>query len=117
MAIAAVIVVMPIVGFVGYVAASNIFGQGIGARKQTTLQSMTTIRSALLQYNLDHGSYPPSLNALVPKYLAASPVDTWKRPFVYSPTPSGTNPFILSSTGASGQDVIDYWKEKELLNK
>lgn len=76
---------------------------------------MGTVVNAIRQYQLDNGGYPPTLNALVPKYLTSAPTDAWKRPFVYSvsaPLPSGepvTPPFILESTGADGKSVIDYW--------
>ena len=115
-------VVLLIIGLLMSVAIMNFAGQGKEARKKTTMQSMATIHTTLTQYNLDNGTYPPTLDLLVPKYLAEMPRDAWKRAFVYFPnTATGatsSKPFTLYSKGESGEDnaedSVDYWKEKDL---
>jgi type II secretory pathway pseudopilin PulG len=38
-------------------------------------QTLTSMRAAIAKYRADNGTYPPSLAALVPKYLAKVPTD------------------------------------------
>jgi general secretion pathway protein G len=107
-------VVLLIIGLLMSVAAFNFIGQGEEARKRTTVQSMKIIDGAIKQYQLSTGAYPPTIAALVPKYLEKEPLDAWKRPFVYfvSSDPSSNKPFTLMSTGKSGEqggkDGIDF---------
>jgi hypothetical protein len=88
-------------------------GGGTAARRAATLSTMKNVESMLKTYNLDYGVYPPSLEALVPKYTERAPSDAWLRPFEYSSKPSGTHPFELYSTGSSGTpgdpDNIEFW--------
>lgn len=116
-------VVLLIIGLLMSVAVINIVGQGETARKSTTIQTMNVVTSAIKQYQLQHGDYPSTLDLLVPKYLDYKPTDAWKRPLVYFPnSASGSTsqrPYTLYSKGKSGEDsnaedVIDYWKEKEI---
>lgn len=118
-------VVLLIIGLLMSVAVINIVGRGDDARKATTIQSMNVITSALKQYQLQHGDFPPTLDALTPKFLEDRPVDAWKRAFVYFPNSAtgatSTRPYTLYSKGKGGEegnseDVIDYWKEKELAS-
>lgn len=116
-------VVLLIIGLLMSVAVINIVGRGDDARKATTIQSMNIVTSAIKQYQLQHGDYPSTLDLLVPKYLEDKPTDAWKRAFVYFPnSASGSTsqrPYTLYSKGKGGEegnaeDVIDYWKEKEI---
>jgi general secretion pathway protein G len=108
--------VVMIMGVLIGIAAWNIIGQGDKARKQATFASMKTVESMLKTYNLDYGVYPPTLDALVPKYTEKPPTDAWKRRIQYSIGSSGgAHPFELFSTGPSGEagnaDNIDWWVE------
>lgn len=114
--IAVFVLAAMIVGLLLLVAAMNVVSGTTVTRRMTAAQRMNMIASAITQYQLDCGDYPITLAALTPKYIAEAPVDTWDRPYVYAPTPGGENPFKLSSAGAAGQDVIDYWKEKGLAS-
>ena len=58
---------------------------------------------ALKRYRLEHGSYPASLNDLVPKFLAAAPIDFMDgKPLRYKLRPDGD--FLLYSVGEDGVD-------------
>ena len=60
---------------------------------------------AVLRYQKDTGSYPPSLKALVPRYLEAVPIDPFggatRPPLIYHKTASG---FLLYSLGPDMKD-------------
>ena len=100
--------------FVGFTAFANLFLLGdVPHRGMTEQQRMNVIVSAIKQYQLDHGDYAPTLAALTPEFLEETPIDAWRRPFVYAPTPGGVHPFTLYSTGASGKDMIDHWNPPE----
>lgn len=115
-------VVLLIMGLLMSVAVYNIIGQGDEARRRTTVTSMNTINTALTQYNLDNGTFPATIDSLVPKYLQEQPRDAWKHTFVYFPNTGGVGggkPFTLYSKGKGGEesgnseDYVDYWKERE----
>jgi general secretion pathway protein G len=113
--------VIMIIGLLMGVAVWNIVGQSGKARRSTTVASMRQIDSMLKAYVLDYGAYPPTLDSLVPKYTEKLPVDAWKRPFNYTPTPSGQHKFELYSNGESdstgnSNDIIDFWKVDEQGN-
>jgi general secretion pathway protein G len=57
---------------------------------------LATLNAALEKYHTDHGSWPEgdTLDALVPGYLPALPVDPWGRPYVYEN--NGRRPLILT---------------------
>ncbi len=106
--------VVMIMGLLIGVVAWNIGTRGSEARKATTIASMRQVESMLKAYQLDHGTFPPTLQTLVPKYTEKLPQDSWKRPLVYAPNAAGSaKPYILYSTGESGeqgnQDNIDIW--------
>jgi prepilin-type N-terminal cleavage/methylation domain-containing protein len=45
-------------------------------------QDLETIKDAIKRYRVDTlGQYPPSIDALVGKYLAIKPVDPWGSPY------------------------------------
>lgn len=113
--------VVMIIGVLIGVAAWNIGSQGTKARRAATVATMKTVESMLKTYNLDYGMYPPTVNALVPKYTEKVPVDAWKRPIVYAANPVGSpKPYTMYSPGENGQagdnDDIDIWTVDEQPN-
>lgn len=113
--------VVMIIGVLIGVAAWNIGSQGTKARRAATVATMKTVESMLKTYNLDYGMYPPTVNALVPKYTEKVPVDAWKRPIVYAANPAGSpKPYTMYSPGENGQagdnDDIDIWTVDEQPN-
>ena len=113
--------VVVIMGLLISVAAVNILGRGEAAKIATTKASMATTASMLKNYSLSEGNFPAALSNLVPKYMEKIPMDAWKRPLIYIPGQSsssgGQHPFVLYSTGQSGNqgdpDNIDYWTEDQ----
>jgi hypothetical protein len=63
---------------------------------------LTKLAFALAQYRADHGSYPPKLADLLPKYVAKLPQDVFSdADFHYRCEGGG---FLLYSVGPNGQD-------------
>jgi hypothetical protein len=57
---------------------------------------------ALAAYQRDHGSYPPDLGLLTPKYLDKIPADLFSgQPLIYKTTVKG---YLLYSVGVNGKD-------------
>jgi general secretion pathway protein G len=114
-------VVLLIIGLLMSVAAYNFIGSADTGRVKTTAMTLKTVESALEQYYINAGSYPPAITALVPKYLKEEPKDAWDRSLVYFPSTTGPAKFTLYSTGKSGEqgneDNIDVTKIKEIINK
>lgn len=77
-------------------------GQGQRARTAMTLSNQIVFRNVITLYQTDTGSYPATLNQLVPNYLTTLPLDAWQRPFNYVPTPNDPMPFELRSAGPDG---------------
>ncbi len=75
---------------------------------QTTARNQTTVHQALIvcaleRYHLAHGAYPETLDALIPRFIAAIPHDViGGQPPHYRRAADGT--FALYSIGWSGQD-------------
>jgi hypothetical protein len=68
-----------------------------------TQRRLTITAIAIMQYQLKHGAAPKGLNALVPDFLAAVPMDPMSgRPLCYRLNADGT--FTLYSTGKDGKD-------------
>lgn len=68
-----------------------------------TDRQMAIAAIALKRYQLRHGKLPPSLDALVPEFLSAVPLDYMDgKPLRYRLNPDGT--FVLYSVGFDGQD-------------
>ena len=44
-------------------------------RDETLKQTLSQLRGAIAKYRADRGTYPPSLEALVPRYLPRIPAD------------------------------------------
>lgn len=64
--------------------------------------NLARIGCALERHRLVHGSYPEALNALVPGYLEAIPLDLDQQPLRYQLQPDGS--FILYSIGVDLKD-------------
>ena len=64
--------------------------------------NLARVGCALERHRLAHGSYPAALNALVPAYLEAIPLDLDRQPLRYRLQPNGS--FILYSIGIDLQD-------------
>jgi general secretion pathway protein G len=107
--------VVAIIGILMSVAVWNIVGQGEKARISGTKTSMRTIQSTIKAYQLEKGTYPPTMDALVSsKYLDKVFKDSWKRDFEYRPAGLNGQAYTLISAGPDGQtgtdDDIDVWR-------
>lgn len=89
--------------------------------------SMQSLKTALLQYNIEVGGYPRTLRELEVRptderskkwrgpYMQEVPEDDpWGNPYVYRVTPGQKNPYELYSTGSKGgegekEDRIGTW--------
>ncbi len=105
--------VVLIIGMLAAAVAWNFAGQGDKARIGTTKKNLATIQQMLTAYQLEKGSYPASLQALVPEFAAKLSQDGWNRDFVYyTPSPDG-KPYALFSQGPDGTtggvDDINVW--------
>ena len=81
------------------------------ARDANLQQTLSRMRAAIAKYRADNGQYPPSLEALVPKYLAKIPPDPftqrtdWRVTTEESVTPSAD--FTTGTPSASSSVVVD----------
>lgn len=110
--------VIAIMGILMAVAAWNLIGGADDAKVKTTEASMKQIKNALQTYHLNNNAFPPTLQSLIPSPLEqGSDLDSWDKPFYYSPTGKPGAPkeqgFTLISMGADGiagtEDDIDIW--------
>ncbi|MFG0242460.1 MAG: hypothetical protein ACF8R9_06740 [Phycisphaerales bacterium JB054] len=89
----------------------------LGPAFNKTLQAMdhlhantraTTTMIALERHYLDRGDYPESLDALVPRYLDALPLDPWTgEPFHYHHLPGAAVAPASYRLSSSGPDTVD----------
>jgi len=111
------IVVVIILGLLAGLVAPRLFGR-VGQSKQVAARAqIELLGSALDQYSLDTGTYPPStvgLEALLRNsnangwngpYLKKSviPVDPWGNPYNYKCCPGDHGEYDLWSDGADGK--------------
>jgi general secretion pathway protein G len=111
------IVVVIILGLLAGLVAPRLFGR-VGQSKQVAARAqIELLGSALDQYSLDIGSYPPStigLEALIRNpnvtgwngpYLKknAIPLDPWGNPYNYKCCPGDHGEYDLWSEGADGR--------------
>ena len=108
--------VLAIIGILIAAAAYNLVGASSRAKTQVTKSSMSTIKGALSSYNIQHSSYPPTLQTLITtKFLDDKPLkDAWGREWMYDARGrSREQPYMLGSSGEDGQpgneDDIDVW--------
>ncbi len=108
--------VLAIIGILIAAATVNLAGTNTQARIQVAKTSMSTIKGALGRYNLQHSSYPATLDVLIAqKFLEDKKMaDPWGRTWVYDPR--GVNrdqPYILGSYGEDGiagnEDDLNVW--------
>ncbi len=110
--------VLAIIGALMAVVAINVLGASDKANIKTTRASMSTLKSALIQYKLEHTSVPPGLQALVTARIVMPDTrlkDAWETDFLYEARAMGPDqPFILRSAGpdkqAGTEDDIDCWQ-------
>ena len=100
--------VLAIIGILIAAAAYTLVGASSRAKTQVTKSSMSTIKGALSSYNIQHSSYPPTLQTLITtKFLDDKPLkDAWGREWMYDPRGrSRDQPYMLGSGGEDGQPV------------
>ena len=114
------IVVLVIIGLIMGLVGPRLFSQADKAKVQTTQTQIKMLRGSLETMRLDISRFPTAqegLSILVNRptdpsvaarwhgpYLDGDvPNDAWGRPFMYSPQPSGKQPFTLYSYGADGK--------------
>ncbi len=109
--------VVLIIGMLAAAVAWNFAGQGDKARIGTTKANLQTLQQMLVNYQIEKGQYPATLEALKPEYAAKISKDGWKHDFIYyTPSPDG-RPFALFSQGGDGvtggADDINVWTMDE----
>ena len=109
--------VVLIIGMLAAAVAWNFAGQGTKARVNSTKGSLRTLQQMVVNYQVEKGQYPATLQALVPEYTDKIGKDGWKRDFIYyTPSPDG-RPFALFSQGedgvTGGTDDINVWTMDE----
>lgn len=110
--------VVLIIGLLMAVAVMNFAGQGRVARERTTKASLGQLKTAISTYYLTNGSYPLSLQTMVPNPLERVSKDAWREEFVYVPQSADpTKPYMLYSKGEDKQqgtqDDISVWNIDE----
>lgn len=109
--------VVLIIGMLAAAVAWNFAGQGDKARTSTTKGNLATLKQMIVNYQLEKGQYPATLQALVPEFADKIAKDGWKRDFVYYTPAADGRPFALISQGADGQtgsaDDINVWTMDE----
>ena len=88
----------------------NVYNRSL---QRATMHEMHTLALTLALYQIDHGTYPPTLQALSPKYIHKVPTyDRWGNPFVYQTHAHG-RAYRLISYGANGiqgpQPQVDWF--------
>ncbi|HNR94219.1 MAG TPA: type II secretion system major pseudopilin GspG [Kiritimatiellia bacterium] len=94
-----ILLVVVIIGILAAVAVPRFAGRTGQAKEGAAKASIKAIGVALDLYEMDHGSYPASLNALVEN----SGSSEWRGPYLKDGLPKDPwgNDFIYSSQGAS----------------
>lgn len=104
-----VLLVVVIIGILVAVVMPKLSGRGKEARISAAKSSIANISLAIDIYEVDNGSYPPSMQSLTTKgseknwrgpYLKKGvPLDPWGQPFIYSVT---ENDYEIKSVGPDG---------------
>ncbi|HNY10493.1 MAG TPA: prepilin-type N-terminal cleavage/methylation domain-containing protein [Candidatus Wallbacteria bacterium] len=80
------IVVITIMSILASFAAIYYNNNVNDARHIRAAQDLESIKNAIKMYRVDtRGQYPPSIDALVGKYLATKPLDPWGSPYRLDP--------------------------------
>jgi general secretion pathway protein G len=115
-----IMLVVVIIGILAGVAAVQ-FGGRVGQGQESAAKAnLQSIGMALSLYELDTGTYPQSLEALLTQPGGANnwdgpyledrelPMDPWGNPFVYTyPSSRGPKFYDLKSTGPDGVESAD----------
>lgn len=112
------VAVLVILGLLMAGAAVAVPKQIAKARIRITKTSMTTIKTSINTYMVDHnGDAPTYISDLIPGFIEeGSELDAWDRAFYYNPTPGAAHAFDLISAGADHEfqtdDDINLWTMK-----
>lgn len=111
-----VLVVLVIMGLIGGLVGPRIFGNVDKANVKTADVQIKMIKGAIQVFRLDVGRVPTEEEGLevlmknkgvarwAGPYLEESvPMDPWNNSYIYSTSPSETQPFSLYSLGSDGQ--------------
>ncbi len=121
------LVVLVILGLLAGLVGPRLFGKADTAKIQTAETQIQMIKSALLTYRLDMGRFPTEAEGLIalnnppasererafwqgPYLDGELPLDPWRNPYIYRPSQSHSQGFVLYSYGADGQqggDLLD----------
>lgn len=104
--------VVIIIGILAAVVIPRLTGRSKDAQISAARSSIANIGLAIDMYEVDNGTYPPSLQALITKgselnwkgpYLKKGeiPLDPWGKEFLYTPKEGG---YELKSLGPNGVD-------------
>lgn len=112
--------VLIILGLLMTVAMGKFIGQIDQAKVKTTRANLVQLRTAVISYRMTTGEYPeedPGLEALVLQpgdldgwqpggYLESDtiPLDGWKNEFIYLRGADESEPFVVLSLGADGEE-------------
>jgi len=118
------VLVAVLIAALATIVVVNVAGKSNKAKVKFTMTRLAQIKSQLIEYNTDYGSYPPDLNTLVTAgkgYIDKVPLDDFRRPLNYQfPGTAGEarRPYDLYSTGIDGiqgtPDDIDIWTMDEM---
>jgi general secretion pathway protein G len=101
--------IMLVVAIIGVLLAAAIYKMSptLGIAKETrTKGDLQGLRTMLLSYNGSVGSYPDSLNALVPRWMDELPKDAYNSPYVYR-YPGRKNPASYDLFSAGPDKIPD----------
>jgi general secretion pathway protein G len=110
-----ILVVLVILGLLAGLVGPRIFGNVDKANVKTAGIQVKMLKGAIQIFRLDVGRIPNADEGLAvlvadkgvsrwdgPYLEEGLPLDPWNNPYVYKPSPSGTQPFTLFSTGSDG---------------
>ena len=105
------LVVITILSILVSFAAMYYGSTAADARLVKARQDLESIKNAIKMYRVEtRGQYPPSIDALVGKYLAIRPVDPWGSPYKLDPVnleiycvPKASTPRVSLRYGMKGQ--------------
>ena len=69
----------------GYDPATGRVSDGPAPAANADAANLAALRNAINRYGQDSGYYPPSLQALVPRYITSVPVSASGQPYAYNP--------------------------------
>ncbi|MBU4200201.1 MAG: type II secretion system major pseudopilin GspG [Verrucomicrobia bacterium] len=112
-----VLLVVVIIGILAAIVVPRLGGRTKEAQVAAAKASIDGISLAIDQYEVDNGSYPPSMQALITKgselnwkgpYLKKStiPLDPWGKEYLYTPKENGYDIKSLGPNGVEGGDDV-----------